>query len=380
LQSTARQERWLQNRGDAARARVFDWDPRIAFGAAMLADHRNPVPHRPRLHLINPLWDPTGGADWRTLETWRLLRPHADVRLWSEYEPAPAFAAYPIERIRPLRLAFPRDGTLVFVGTYFRIGHWTRLSSPARVVILYNTDQPDRLAKNVERLERAGHDVEIVYTSRALRRRHRGRGRVLESPIDVARFRPPRIGRPQRPFTVGRMSRDIRTKHHEDDAALWRALAQAGFRVRLMGATCLAGELAATRGVELLPAGTEDPARFLRSLDCFVYRTSARWFEAYGRVVVEAMATGLPIVAGQRGGYVDQLRDGDNAWLALSTRDAVERVCELAANPHEAARLGASARRDAVALNAENLPRRTIALLAMQPPARSPDGKLLSIG
>jgi glycosyltransferase involved in cell wall biosynthesis len=138
--------------------------------------------------------------------------------------------------------------------------------------------------------------------------------------------------------------------------------------------------LGATPGVELLPAGAEDPARFLRSLDCFVYRTSTRWFEAYGRVVVEAMATGLPIVAGQRGGYVDHLRDGDNAWLALSTRDAVERVCGLAANPAEAARLGRAARRDAVALNAEQLPQRTIALLAPRRPAPSRDGKLMSIG
>ena len=325
---------------------------------------------RSPVHLINPRWDATGGADWRTLETWRLLRPHADVRLWSEYEPAGAFAAYPIGRIRPWRLAFPRDGTLVFVGTYFRIGHWTRLASPERVVIVYNTDQPDRLAKNVERLEHAGHVVEVVYTSRALRRRHRGRGRVLESPVDVERFRPC-FARPARPFTVGRLSRDIRTKHHEDDPALWRALAQAGFRVRLMGAACLEDELGAVDNVELLPAGAEEPAAFLRSLDCFVYRTSTRWFEAYGRVIVEAMASGLPIVAGPRGGYVDHLRDGVNAKIALSTREMIEHVVALASNPAEAARLGAAARHDAVELNAVQLPKRTIALLANQPMLRT---------
>jgi hypothetical protein len=198
---------------------------------------------RAPVHLVNPMWDASGGSDWRTIDTWRVLRPHADVHLWSEYSPDSAFAQYPVERLRPFRLRFPRHGTLVFVGTYFRIGHWTRLASFERVVLIYNTDQPDRLAKNVERLERAGHLVEVVYTSRALRRRHRGRGRVLESPIDVTRFRPWRIVRPVRPFTVGRLSRDIRSKHHEDDPHLWRALAQAGCRVRLMGATCLAREI-----------------------------------------------------------------------------------------------------------------------------------------
>ena len=316
-----------------------------------------------RLHLINPLWDPSGGADWRTIETWRLLRQHAAVRLWSEFSPAAAFAHFPVERIRPLRLRFPRDGTFVFVGTYFRIGHWTRLAAPERVVIIYNTDQPDRLAKNVERLERAGHAVEIIYTSRALRRRHRGQGRVLESPIDVQRFCPPAARRPPRPFTVGRLSRDIRTKHHEEDPALWRALARAGCRVRLMGATCLAGEIGSDPNIELLPAGAEDAAAFLRSLDCFVYRTSTRWFEAYGRVVVEAMATGLPIVAGDRGGYTEHLRDGANAHVVGTTQDAIARVLALAAQPSEAARLGAAARRHAVAFNVNELPHRTIALL-----------------
>src|SRR5205085_3315428 len=35
----------------------------------------------PLIHLVNPLWDANGGSDWRTIETWRLLRAsgaHAD--------------------------------------------------------------------------------------------------------------------------------------------------------------------------------------------------------------------------------------------------------------------------------------------------------------
>jgi glycosyltransferase involved in cell wall biosynthesis len=316
----------------------------------------------PRVHLVNPLWDASGGSDWRTIDTWRLLRPRADVRLWSEYSPATAFAQYPVAHINPWRLALPRGGTLVFVGTYFRIGHWTRLASYDRVVIVYNTDQPDRLAKNAGRLARAGHRVDVVYTSRALKQRHRGSGPVLESPIDIERFRPS-TGTHHAPFTVGRLSRDIRTKHHEDDPRLWRALARAGVRVRIMGGTCLAAELGDERNVELLPAGSEDAATFLRSLDCFVYRTSAGWFEAYGRVVMEAMATGLPIVAGENGGYAEHLRDGENGYLARDTDDAVERVLALAASPAVRLRLGKAARRDAIALNAIDLPRRTFALL-----------------
>ena len=48
-----------------------------------------------------------------------------------------------------------------------------------------------------------------------------------------------------------------------------------------------------TPGLELLPSGIEDAASFLRTLDAFYYRTSPHWPEAAGRVVAEAMATGL---------------------------------------------------------------------------------------
>lgn len=323
------------------------------------------------MHLVNPLWDASGGSDWRTIETWRLLRPHVDVRLWSEFRPAEVFARnYPINAIRPWRLKLPRRGTLVFIGTYFRIGHWTHLASYDRVIVLYNTHQPERLAKNVGRLAKAGHRPEIVYTSEALRRTHGGRGRVLQSPIDIERFRPPAGTRAPRPFTVGRLSRDIRSKHHEDDASLWRALASAGCQVRLMGAVCLEPELRGVPGIELLPAGAEDPAAFLRTLDCFVYRTSATWFEAYGRVVMEAMATGLPVVAGTRGGYIEHLRHGINGLAAASTAEMIEAVLALKADPERAARIGAAARSDAVTFNSVVLPQRTIDVLTGAP---SPD-------
>jgi len=90
---------------------------------------------RPLVHLVNPLWDPNGGADHRTLETSRLL---AEV---AEYEPDPVFCGIGnVRRVRPLHFAFPRRGTLVVAGVYFRIGHWVHFARPTRVVVLYNTD------------------------------------------------------------------------------------------------------------------------------------------------------------------------------------------------------------------------------------------------
>ncbi len=329
---------------------------------------RSPPPRRPPVHLVNPMWDANGGADLRTLETYRLLQECADVRLWSEYDPAPALDALaPIHRIVWSRLRWPIGGTLVFVGVYFRIGHWVHFARPRRVVVLYNTDQPDRLAKNLRRLAWTGCAPEVIYTSAALRCRHGGSGRVLESPVDVLRFLPLRVRSP-RPFTVGRLSRDIPSKHGDDDPALWRALARRGIRVRIMGGSCLARELGGEPGVELLPSGTEPAARFLQSLDAFVYRTADHWFEAYGRVVVEAMATALPVVAARRGGYVDLVRHGHDGYLFDTTAQAIDAVLTLQARPALAAAMGESARASVAAFNRFHLADKTRTMLAGESP------------
>ncbi|MEO6927606.1 MAG: glycosyltransferase, partial [Casimicrobiaceae bacterium] len=229
---------------------------------------------------------------------------------------------------------------LVFVGTYFSIGRWIALSAPARVVIIFNTDQPRWLRDNLSRITHSGCSAEVIYTSHALRVRHRGVGPVLESPIDLTRFpfRDP-LNAPAQPFTVGRLSRDDASKHHAEDPALYRRLAAAGIRVRLMGATCLASQLADTPGIELLPAGAQSPLAFLRSLNAFIYRTADHWYEAFGRVVFEAMAAGVPVVCGSRGGYAGYLEHGRTALLGKSTADLAAAVLALRADSLLAATL-----------------------------------------
>src|SRR5699024_11712161 len=44
------------------------------------------------------------------------------------------------------------------------------------------------------------------------------------------------------------------------------------------------------------PFGTKKPRDFLKSLDFFVYYTHPDWVEAFGRVIFEAMATGVPVI------------------------------------------------------------------------------------
>jgi glycosyltransferase involved in cell wall biosynthesis len=185
---------------------------------------------------------------------------------------------------------------------------------------------------------------------------------VLESLVDASRF-PFRIRSRSRPFTVGRLSRDTPTKHHAEDPALWRALAAEGVRVRIMGGTCLAAELAGVPNIELLRTGAEDPETFLHSLDCFVYRTADTWLEGFGRVVIEAMATGLPVVCGNRGGYVDFLAHRRDSILFTTTAEAIDSVRAIRRNLPLARSLGANASRTA-ALIQQDATSRTLQLLA----------------
>ena len=304
------------------------------------------------LHLINPLRNPCGGSERRTIDMARSLRRCRDVVVWASGNASrPLVDEAGARIINPLLARFPRRGTLVFVGTYFSIGRWIALASPARVVVIFNTDQPRWLRDNLARITTCGRSGEVVYTSVGLRARHRGSGPVLESTIDIRRFpfRDPGDA-PARPFTVGRLSRDDCTKHHAEDPALYRRLAAAGIRVRLMGGTCIAAELAGVDGIEILPAGAMPPLEFLRSIDCFVYRTSSTWYEAFGRVVSEAMAAGVPLVCSPSGGYAHYLTPGADALVVGDTEAMAHAVIAVRDDRSLASRLATRARREVEAV------------------------------
>ena len=301
------------------------------------------------IHLINPLWDDHGGSEHRTAALHALLMPHARVRVWSEQGTTSEWhRRLAVRTIDARRLAFPRSGTLVFVGAYFWIGAWVRWSRPERIVLIYNTPQPEELRRRLQRLTLHGRrEVELVYASASLKQRTGLPGTVQESFIDLERFSPRPPAAPPRPFTVGRLSRDVPSKHHPDDPRFYAALTAAGMSVRVMGGTCLGkvGSAAVAAGTEVLPEGAVPPEDFLASLDCFYYRTDPAWFEPSGRVITEAMAMGLPVVAHREGGYRDWLRHGENGFLFDTEPQALACIEALRRDPALRARIGAEARR-----------------------------------
>jgi glycosyltransferase involved in cell wall biosynthesis len=269
------------------------------------------------------------------------------VRLWATKTPGDDWLGkYSITKISLPRMRFPKDGTFLFVGPPPGLT-WYRLARPKRVIMICNYFSKKRFKKRYAQLSRGGkQDVELVYCSQLVRDFIGRDGRVHWSPIDIQRFAPgERLpGSDADRFVVGRLSRDGSSKFGSHNAALYRALVEDGCTVRLMGATCMREELGDTPGIEILAARTEDATEFLRGLDCFVYRTSERWTEPWGRVVTEAMACGIPVVVENRGGYTAIIDHGKTGFVFETNEQALELILALKADPALCQQVGAAGR------------------------------------
>ena len=313
-----------------------------------------PVENSNQIHLINPLQSYTG-APLRTLHLFHELKKHREVFLWSEREvPSQIAEIYPVKRIVPERFEFPKTGTLVIVSAQ-ALGPWIRYADPRRIILVHNSSnmRPRKFRQRLHHISNKGRrKVEVVYASELTKRRVGNHpGFVEPSLIDIDRF-VPSASKPSdfasAAFTIGRLSSDLPHKHHLDDAALYRQLVDHGCRVRIMGASpSLKVELGDLEAVTLLPTYAQEAHLFLQGLDCFFYRTSENYLEAWGRVITEAMACGLPVVCHNRGGYAEIIEDGRNGFLFDTQQEALEILLKLKEDPELRERVGKEARRTA---------------------------------
>ncbi|MBI4989619.1 MAG: glycosyltransferase family 4 protein [Rhodocyclales bacterium] len=243
---------------------------------------------------------------------------------------------------------FPREGTLIIHGSHYELGLWAGKTNARRVILLCNVHWPLQLFDTITRLREAGlPEPDLVFRSRGLREQAAMDGIVEPPLIDIDVFRPA-MRATGGGFTLGRISRDVLGKHSGDDPSLYRMLANAGCRVRVMGGTCLDEYIGVDRvGIELTEAGSLPAQRFLQELDCFFYRTGT-WEEAFGRVMLEAMATGLPVVCHRRGGHTEWIRSGENGFLFDTQEEAFDLLTALRDDPDRRLHIGQAARQTAL--------------------------------
>lgn len=109
--------------------------------------------------------------------------------------------------------------------------------------------------------------------------------------------------RPSRPkhdgIWIGRHSRDQYVKWPSQKEELLEIYpGKAPYEIHVLGGASapkeIMGDLPDNWVVH--PFGEVEPRDFLRDLDVFVYYTHPDWVEAFGRVIFEAMATGVPVI------------------------------------------------------------------------------------
>ncbi|HVO36478.1 MAG TPA: glycosyltransferase family 1 protein, partial [Gemmatimonadales bacterium] len=153
------------------------------------------------------------------------------------------------------------------------------------------------------------------------------------------------LGAPERPVLlyVGRL---VREKNLLDLVAATERLAQLGdrFTLALVGDGPMTAELK-----RLLPAAHfagfqqgADLARWYASADLFVFPSTT---ETFGNVILEAFASGLPVVTVDRGGVRDLVKPGENGVLARPglPDDFARQIHDLLARPAALRELGAGA-------------------------------------
>ena len=254
-------------------------------------------------------------------------------------------------------------------------GHVERVVVTVWENIAFRAPENARVARRVaEVAARADHYLGISERSRFyLETLGVPADRITITPmgLDLERFRPapPRADGPLRILTVTRL---VAEKGVEDLVLALALLRDRGVdaRVRMVGSGPLEGrvrEIAGRLGLQdrvevgITLRHDEIPAAY-HDADVFVLASGARttWREQFGFAAVEAMASGLPVIAGHSGSLPEVVADPDSLVIPHDPHALAGALEKLAADPAERRRQGERNRRWAEERYDANAVRRTI--------------------
>jgi glycosyltransferase involved in cell wall biosynthesis len=202
------------------------------------------------------------------------------------------------------------------------------------------------------------HEIQAGISSRRMR--------VIHNGVDTARFAPrpeirfdirKKLDLPADSFVIGTVGRVVPIKDHATLLKAARVLAARDVDVRVL----LAGsgpELAALQDfVEACPelagrvtflGACENIPEVLNALDVFVLPSIS---EGMSNTLLEAMASGLPVVATRAGGSPELVEEGRSGWLFTpgNVAELADRLEQLERPGNLRRQLGEASRRRAVA-------------------------------
>ncbi|WP_131196731.1 glycosyltransferase [Lichenihabitans psoromatis] len=321
----------------------------------------------PTIHIFSKFEQQRGGSELHALDLAERLQAYARVELWAPGSCHASFTQH--GRVRSVDswagdLPAP-GGIVVLVGLYFDLGPWLADILPSRVIALYNTFEAPKCVLRIESIYKwTNVRIELLYCSQMMMDEMGLPGLFEPSPTDLVAFKP--ASKKPDVFTIGRHSRDVVEKHYPDDAKVYRAIGRRGGRSILLGGLSMCETFGEIEGLDLRPATSHGITAFLQELSCFYYRTGT-WVEPWGRVVIEALACGLPVVAHRLGGYAEIIKHGENGFLFDTADEAIAYIELLADNPDLRSAMSRKARLSSEAIVGETAMRRLAAFYLFDP-------------
>ncbi len=322
------------------------------------------APPRPALYVFG--WPShVGGADTRLVNTLPLWSEIADVTVvpnepcrlseqaWRDWLASRGAVARPWSEL-PARLT---GFGLAMSNQRFFVDRLAHQAKERGLHVIWSSEMMWHHAGELEAVRDAVVDT-VLYTSEtnraALEPGYLALGRmpaavVVENYVDPDAF-PFRTRAAGKAFTIGRLSRADPLKYPEDFPTFYELLGLRRPRYRVMAWDARLAHKYRWHPFgpewELLAANAQPAAEFLASLDAFVYPLGHDFRESWGRAVVEAMLTGLPVVVpAGRHHFTTYLRNGETGFLCRDHADFAAACAGLEAEPDLRAKIGHAAHR-----------------------------------